>query len=148
MVFLTKSLLLQTYLYNNSQRSVINNYVNQIKEILVVTRDSIVGLLLCSIFLNSLLSECQLSEYVGDNNLYISEKIFKKITSYLEINFIVLHKHLPKKSTTANLGKGHYIGRDDNDPSNKIIRKNIEITDFNKIRICVDNKLNFKTYNI
>ena len=65
-----------------------------------------VSLLLCIIFLNNALSECQLSEYVGDNILYISEKKLKKITSYLETNFIIFHKRLPKKPHDNKPWKG------------------------------------------
>ena len=66
--------LLQSYLCNRFQRSIINGSFSSWNEVITgVTQGSILGPLLFKIFLNDFflfISKCQLCNYADDNTLY------------------------------------------------------------------------------
>ena len=75
--------LLQSYVCNRFQRSIINDYFCSWNEVIPgAPQSSILGSLLCNIFLNDivlLISKCQLRNYVVNNPFYKSKKICRKL---------------------------------------------------------------------
>ena len=75
--------LLQSYLLNRFQRSIINGSFSSWKEIITeVPQDSVLGPLLVSTFLNDIflfISKCQLCNYADVNTFYKSGKSMQKI---------------------------------------------------------------------
>ena len=75
--------LLQSYLCNRFQRSIINGSFSSWNEVITgVPQGSILGPLLFNIFLNDIflfISKCQLCNYADDSTLYKSGKICGKL---------------------------------------------------------------------
>ena len=105
--------LLQSYLCNRFQRSIINGSFSSWNEVITgVPQGSILGPLLFNIFLNDIflfISKCQLCNYADDNTLYKSGKNMQKIKSDLEMDFMILHKWCHENHMILNPGKCHYI---------------------------------------
>ena len=84
--------LLQSYLYNRFQRSIINGSISSCNEVITgVSQGSILVPLLFNIFLNDIflfISKCQLCNYVDGNTLYKSGKNIQKIKNDLEMVFV------------------------------------------------------------
>ena len=75
--------LLQSYLCNRFQRSIINGSFSSWNEVITgVPQGSVLGPLLFNIFLNDIflfISKCQLCNYADDSTLYKSGKICGKL---------------------------------------------------------------------
>ena len=147
--------LLQSYLCNRFQRSIINGSFSSWNEVITgVPQGSILGPLLFNIFLNDIflfISKCQLCNYADDNTLYKSGKNMRKIKNDLEMDFMILHKWFHVNHMVLNPGKCHYIVIGDDDPSHKIILNNNEIASSNEekhLGILLDSKLNFDSHII
>ena len=88
--------LLQSYLCNRFQRSIISGSFSSWNEVIIgVPQGSILGPLLFNIFSNNIflfIPKCQLCNYADDNTLYKSGKKIQKIKNDLEMNFMILHK--------------------------------------------------------
>ena len=86
--------LLQSYLCNRFQRSIINGSFSSWNKVITgVPQGSFLGSLLSNIFLNDIflfISKCQLYNYADDNILYKSGKNMRKIKNNLEMNFMIL----------------------------------------------------------
>ena len=154
MVFSNQVLsLLQSYLCNRFQRSIINGSFSGWNEVITgVLQGSILGPLLFNMFLNDVflfILKCQLCNYADDNTLYKSEKNMWKIKNDLEMDFMILHKWFHQNHIILNLGKCHYVVIGDDDPSQKIILNNNEIASSNEeklLGILLDSKLNFESH--
>ena len=96
MVFLTKLSLLQIYLRNKFQRSIINGSYSSWNEVITGgSQDSILGPLHFNIFLNDIflfISKCQLCNYANDNTPFKSGKNMQKIKNDLGMDFVILRK--------------------------------------------------------
>ena len=145
--------LLQSYLYNRFQRSIINgSFSSWNVAITGVPQCLILGPLLFNIFLNDIcffISKCQLCNYADDNTFCKLGKNMQKIKNDLEMDFLILHKWFHENHMVLNLGKCHYIVIGDDDPTHKIILNNNEITSFNVeklLGILLDSKLNFDSH--
>ena len=103
--------LLQSYLCNRFQRSIINGSFSSWNEVITgVPQSSIVGPLLFNIFLNDIflfISKCQLCNYADGNTLYKSGKNMRKIKNDLEMHFMILHKWFHENRMSLNAGKCH-----------------------------------------
>ena len=88
--------LLQSYLCNRFQRSIINGSFSSWNAVITgVPQGSILRPLVFNIFLNDIflfISKCQLCNYSDDNTLFKSGKNMRKIKSDLEMDFMILHK--------------------------------------------------------
>ena len=142
--------LLQSYLCNRFQRSIINGSFSSWNEVITgVPQGSILGPLLFSIFLNDIflfISKCQLCNYADDNTLYKSGKNMQKIKNDLEMDFMILQKWFHENHLVLNPDKCHFIVIGDDDPNQKIILNNNEIVSSNEeklLGILLDSKLNF-----
>ena len=115
--------LLQSYLYNRFQRSIINgSFSSWNVAITGVPQGLILGPLLLNIFLNDicfLLSKCQLCNYADDNTFCNLGKNMQKIKNDLEMDFLILHKWFHENHMVLNLGKCHYIVISGDDPMKK-----------------------------
>ena len=145
--------LLQSYLCNRFQRSIINGSFSSWSEVITgVPQGSILGPLLFNIFLNDIflfISKCQLCNYADDNTLYKSGKNMQKIKNDLEMDFMILHKWFHENHMVLNPDKCHFIVIGDDDPNQKIILNNNEIASSNEeklLGILLDSKLNFDSH--
>ena len=145
--------LLQSYLCNRFQRSIINGSFSSWNEVITgVPQGSILGPLLFNIFLNDIflfISKCQLCNYADDNTLYKSGKNMQKIKNDLEMDFMILHKWFHENHMVLNPDKCHFIVIGDHDPNQKIILNNNEIVSSNEeklLGILLDSKLNFDSH--
>ena len=145
--------LLQSYLCNRFQRSIINDSFSSWNEVITgVPQGSILGPLLFNIFLNDIflfISKCQLCNYADDNTLYKSGKNIQKIKNDLEMDFMILHKWFHENHMVLNPDKCHDIVIGDDDPNQKIILNNNEIASSNEeklLGILLDSKLNFDSH--
>ena len=145
--------LLQSYLCNRFQRSIINgSFSSWNEEITGVPQGSILSPLLVNIFLNDIflfISKCQLCNYADDNTLYNSGKNMQKIKNDLEMDFMILHKWFHENHMVLNRHKCHYIVIGDDDPNQKIILNNNEIASSNEeklLGILLYSKLNFDSH--
>ena len=128
--------LLQSYLSNRFQRSIINGSFSSWNEVITgVPQGSILGPLLFNIFLNDIflfISKSQLCNYADDKTLYKSGKNMGRIKNDLEMDFMILHKWFHENHMVLNPGKCHCIVIGDDDPSHKIILNNKEIASSNE----------------
>ena len=145
--------LLQSYLCNRFQRSIINGSFSSWNEVITgVPQGSILGPLLFSIFLNDIflfISKCQLCNYADGNTLYKSGKNMQKIKNDLEMDFMILHKWFHENHMVLNPDKCHFIVIGDDDPNQKMILNNNEIVSSNEeklLGILLDSKLNFDSH--
>ena len=145
--------LLQGYLCNRFQRSIINGSFSSWNEVITgVPQGSILGPLFFKIFLSDIflfILKCQLCNYADDNTLYKSGKNMQKIKNDLEMDFMILHKSFHENHMVLNPGKCHYIMIGDDDPTQKIILNNNEIAGSNEeklLGILLDSKLNFDSH--
>ena len=111
--------LLQSYLCNRFQRSIINGSFSSWNEVITeVLQGSVLGPLLFNIFLNDVFlffSKCQLCNYADDNTLYKLGKYMKKIKNDLEMDFMILQKWFHENQMVLKPGKCHYIVIGDDD---------------------------------
>ena len=135
--------VLQSYLCNRFQRSIINGSFSSWNEITIFLND---------IFLNGIFlftSKCQLCNYPDDNTLYKSRKNMRKNKNDLEMDFMILHKWFPEKHMVLNPGKCHHIVIVDGDPTHKNFLNNNEISSSDEeklLGILLDSKLNFDSH--
>ena len=145
--------MLQSYLCNRFQRSIINGSFSSSSELITgAPQGSILGSLLLNIFLNGFflfISKCQPYNYADGNTLYKSGKNIKKIKNDLNLDFMISHKWFRENYMVLNPGTCHYIVIGDNDPSHKIIWNNKQIVRSNEeklLGILLDSKLNFDSH--
>ena len=140
--------LLQNYLCNRFQRSMINGPFSSWNEVITGgPQGSVLGPLLFNIFLNDIflfISKCQLCNYADDNTLYKSGKNMQKIKNDLEMDFMILHKWFDENHMMLNPDKCLYIGIGDDDPTQKTILNNNEIASSNEEKLL---KVSFWTVN-
>ena len=88
--------LLQSYLCNRFQRSIITSSFSSWNEMISgIPQGSILGPLLFNILLNDIflfISKCQLCNYADENTFYKSGKNMQKIKNDLQMDFMILHK--------------------------------------------------------
>ena len=88
--------LLQSYLCNRFQRSIITSSFSSWNEMISgIPEGSILGPLLFNILLNDIflfISKCQLCNYADENTFYKSGKNMQKIKNDLQMDFMILHK--------------------------------------------------------
>ena len=95
------------------------------------------------------ISKCQLCNYAYDNTLSKSGKSMQKIKNDLQMDFMILRKWFHENHVVLNPDKCHYIVIGDDDPTQKIILNNNEITSSNEEKILgipLDSKLNFDSH--
>ena len=140
--------LLQRYLCNRFQRSIINvSFSNWDEVITGAYAGSILGPLLFNIFF--CLSRNVNYVTIPKTTLYKSGKNMRKIKDDLEIDFMILNKWFHENQKVQNPGKCHYIVIGDDDPSHKIILNNNKIASSNEeklLGILLDSRLNFDTH--
>ena len=145
--------LLQSYLCNRFQRSIINGSFIKCNEVITgVPQGSILCPLLFNILFNDIflfISKCQLCNYADDNTLYKSGINLQKIKNDLQMDFMILHRWFHENHMVLNSGKCDYIAISDDDPSHKIILNNNETASSNEeklLGILLDSKLNFDSH--
>ena len=104
---------MQNYLCNKQQRISINGSISDWTEVITgVPKGSILCPLLFNIFLIDIfkfISKCNLCSYADDNTLYPTGKDLNRISTNLEMDFLILHQCFYENHTTLNPGKCHYM---------------------------------------
>ena len=133
--------LLQSYIYNRFQRSVINGSFSSWNEVTKgVRQGSTLGPLVFNKFLNDLflfILKCQICNYTDDNTLSKSGKNTRTIKNELEMDFLILRKWFHENHMALNPGKYHYVMIGGDDPTHKIILNNNEIASSNEEKLLV-----------
>ena len=145
---------MKSYLTNRLQRCKINNYFSEWGKVRNgISQGSILGPLLCNIFLNDIFlffQKCGLANYADDSTLYTSDKIISNIMNSLSHDFTILLKWFYNNFMVLNPDKCSFmlLGVDDELQTN-LVCGNETLKNSKQEKLLgatIDNKLNFSTH--